>query len=314
MKTKFLLCVAAITLTLFPILNFAQAPNLGTCSTFALFTAAGAFSNDGATVVTGDIGTNVGAFTGFPPGIVYGSIHVANGISAQAAADVDVAYSYLDNLTCGLVIGTTLGNGQSLTPNIYCLGAASTLNGDLVLDGGGDPSSIFVFEIDGALSTTTLSTVTLINSASLCNVYWQVNGAVSLGEGSVFQGTIIANGAISLLEASALYGRALSRGGAIDMHNNVVNVPTSPVASTISSNGGATTFCEGDSVILTGNVGGVWNNGDTASSITVFTGGDYFVTNTTNCGSETSNHIIVTVTSCSSVCTAPVVSSIDSVC
>lgn len=217
--------VIALMLLMLPFFTFAQSPpDLGVAAPFALFTAAGAFSNDGNTVVTGDIGTNVGAFTGFPPGIVIGQIHVADGVSAQAAADVDLAYSDLSTITCGLVLGTTLGNGQFLTPNVYCLGAASTINGTLTLDGGGDPTALFIFKIDGALSTTTLSEVVLTNSASACNVYWQVNGQVELGVTSVFRGTIVANGAISLLEGAALYGRGLTRAGAIALHNNIVTV------------------------------------------------------------------------------------------
>ncbi|MBK8245698.1 MAG: DUF3494 domain-containing protein [Saprospiraceae bacterium] len=279
---------------LLPKIIFSQAPNLGATSSFVLFTAAGAFSNDGASVATGDIGTNVGAFTGFPPGIVIGQIHVADAVTAQAAADVDVAYMYLEGLTCGLVIGTTLGSGQILTPDIYCLGAASTLNGDLILDAECDPNAIFIFKIDGAFSSTTLSNVILINAASACNIYWQINGAVSLGEGSVFRGNILANGAISLLEGSSLYGRGLSRAGAIDMHNNIATLDLLPTASVITA-GGPTTFCDGGSVTLSGNCGGIWSNGSSSPSITVTTSDDYFVTTTNACGSIQSNHIIVTV-------------------
>ena len=115
--------------------------------------------------MTGDVGTNVGAFNAFPPGTLIGTRHIADAVSAQAATDVLTAYSYLDGLTCGLVLGTTLGSGQTLTPNIYCLGGASTINGNLILDGQGDPDAIFIFQIDGALSTTVLSNVSLINSA-----------------------------------------------------------------------------------------------------------------------------------------------------
>ena len=179
MKIKFLPLLIAIFFLL-PNTNFSQVPNLGVTTSFTLFTAAGAFNNLGTSTVTGDIGTNVGAFTGFPPGILVGQIHVADPISAQAASDVAIAYSYLAGLTCGLVIGTTLGNNQLLTPNIYCLGGASTINGNLILDAQGDPNAIFIFQIDGALSTTSLSNVSLINSASLCNVFWQINGAVAL--------------------------------------------------------------------------------------------------------------------------------------
>jgi hypothetical protein len=152
MKKNILVVFAAIIMLQISNVSFGQAPPLGVTASFALFTAVGAFSNDGATNVTGDIGTNVGAFSGFPPGIVIGQIHVADGVSAQAATDADEAYSYLSGLDCNEVIGTTLGNGQVLTQNIYCLGAASTLNGDLVLDGGGDPDALFIFKIDGALS------------------------------------------------------------------------------------------------------------------------------------------------------------------
>lgn len=195
--------------------TYSQAPDLGSCANFAVFTAVGAFSNDGTTMVTGDIGTDVGAFTGFPPSVVFGQIHVADAITAQAAIDVDVAYSFLSGVTCGLVIGTTLGGGQILTPNVYCLGAASTLDGDLILDGDCDPDGIFIFKIDGAFASTVFSRVILVNSASMCNVFWQINGAVDLGESSIFRGNILANGAISLLDGASLYGRALSRGGAI---------------------------------------------------------------------------------------------------
>jgi hypothetical protein len=294
MKTYLRITWAVFVLCIIPDFLQSQAPDLGVTSSFAMFTAAGAFSNDGATVVTGDIGTNVGAFTGFPPGVVIGSIHVADVISAQAASDVATAYNDLFSLTCGIVLGTTLGGGQILTPNTYCLGAASFLNGDLILDGQCDPNAFFIFQIDGALSTAVNSTVTLTNGASLCNVYWQVNGAVSLGQGSVFRGTIVAGGAITLLEAASLEGRGLTTAGAIEMHNNVVNNNMLPTPSVLAADG-PVVFCAGDSVVLSGNCGGTWSNGATTASITVSTSGDYFVTTSNGCGNATSNHIVVTV-------------------
>ena len=293
MKKNLLKALTTVLLLLISILNFAQAPNLGATSSFAIFTAAGEVSNTGPTLVTGDVGTNGGAFNDFPPGIIIGQIHVTDAVSAQAAIDVAIAFGELSTLTCGSVLGTTLGNNQVLTPNIYCLGAASTLNGNLTLDGEGDPNAIFIFIIDGALSTSTFSNVFLINSASLCNVYWRVNGAFELGDFSVFRGTVIANGAISLLEGSSLFGRGLSTAGAISLHNNMVTAEMEPTASIISA-GGSTILCAGDNVILSGNNGGTWSDGSTTPSITVTTAGDYFVTNTTGCGSVTSNHILVT--------------------
>jgi len=222
-KTRLFTLTFLVLLTLKGV-GFGQAPNLGTASSFALFTAAGAFNNVGASIITGNIGTNVGAFDGFPPGIVTGQIHVADPVSVQAAIDVELAYNSLSPLACGSVIGTTLGNGQLLNPNVYCLGAASTLNGSLTLDGQGNPNALFIFKINGAFATSGLSNIMLINGASSSNVYWQINGQVDLGAASSFKGTILANGAINLLLGAELQGRGLSRTGAINLNTNVTTL------------------------------------------------------------------------------------------
>jgi hypothetical protein len=65
MKKLLLIPLPLFVLFLIPNTIFGQAPNLGATSSFALFTAAGAFSNTGATVVNGDIGTDAGALQVF---------------------------------------------------------------------------------------------------------------------------------------------------------------------------------------------------------------------------------------------------------
>ncbi|OFY52023.1 MAG: hypothetical protein A2W85_11350 [Bacteroidetes bacterium GWF2_41_31] len=221
---KSLFIITTFTLLFFPKVNFGQAPDLGTASGFALFTSAGAFTvTDNATHVTGDVGTHVGVFTAFPPGTLVGQIHVADATSAQAATDVAAAYSDLFGRTCSTTLTTPLGNGQTLAPGVYCLTTASTLNGDLILDGGGDPNALFIIKIGGAFATGASSNVILIDSADLCNVYWQIGGQFDLGDGSVFRGTAIVDGAINLLGTSSLLGRGLSRAGAISLNNNIVN-------------------------------------------------------------------------------------------
>ncbi len=233
MKRLFIILTLVTALT-FPNLSFGQAPNLGTASSYALFTAVGAFGNNGATMVTGNVGTNSGAFTGFPPGVVIGETHVADAASQQAANDVISAYNQLTALDCAAAspISASIG-GLTLTPGVYCQSgpaSASDLTGVLTLDGGGDPNAIFIIKLSGAFSTATNSSIVLINGASFENVYFQVNGAVNLGIGSMFGGTILANGAISLLTGASLQGRALSIAGAINLNANTVNAPApSPV-------------------------------------------------------------------------------------
>jgi hypothetical protein len=224
MENKLLFGLRVFALLCFSNITFGQAPDLGITSDFAVFTATGAFGNTGATNITGNIGTNAGALTGFPPGVVTGQIHVVDSVTLQAATDAAIAYSYLDNMTCDTVIGTTFGNNQVLAPKVYCVGALATLNGNLILDGQGNPNALFFFKINGAFSTTSLSTITLIDSAVWSNVYWQINGAVSLGDSSVFAGTILASGAISLLEGASLIGRTISIAGAISLQNNIISI------------------------------------------------------------------------------------------
>lgn len=295
MKIKLLIALNTLLFFLTPKLTYTQVIDLGSASSYSVFSAAGAFSNDGATHITGDIGTNVGAFTGFPPGTVVGQINVANSASASAATDVANAYAALSGKTCGMVLGTTMGSGQILTPNIYCLGAASTLNGTLTLNGQGNANSVFIFKIDGALATGSAANIVLTNSANLCNVYWQISGAFELGTNSSFQGTVLAGGAITLNIGSSLSGRALTTAGAINLHTTNVSGISPPNASISAS--GSTMLCEGASVTLTATSANSysWSNGAITRSITVSTAGSYSVTVSDACGTATSTPTMVTI-------------------
>ncbi len=204
---------------------FSQTDKLGTSANFAFFTKIGAFTNEGFSNITGDIGTNAGPLTGFPPGVVNGQIRIETPVTLQSGDDVITAYNYFAGLPCTFPLATNLGGGQLLGPNVYCMGAASTLTGELKLDAQNNPNALFIFQINGAFSVAALSKVVLLNGATFDQIYWQINGAVELGTTSEFQGTIIANGAISLLEGASLFGRALSKAGAIGLKNNFAFIP-----------------------------------------------------------------------------------------
>jgi hypothetical protein len=324
MKKKLLPILTAVILLTIPNVNFGQtAPTLGTTSTFALFTASGAFSVTGASTVTGDVGNHVGAFTGFPPGTLVGQKHVADPASAQAATDVAVAYS--DLTQSGTVIGVGLGNGQILLPGVYQTGAASTLNGTLTLDGEGNPNALFIIRIGGAFATGASATVSLTNSASLCNVYWQIGGQFDLATGSVFRGTLVVDGPIHLLGNSSLLGRGLSTAGAISLSNNIVTssscacvAPAGPIVYTITQ---PASVVETGSVVLKGlpetgtwtvNPGGITGTG-TNTTITGLTAGtyNYTVTNAEGCTSAASATVVIMQ---SSTLAAPTVTIIQTTC
>jgi LPXTG-motif cell wall-anchored protein len=95
----------------------------------------------------------------------------------------------------------------------------------LTLDGQGDPSSVFIFQVGSALTTASASTMNLINGASACNVYWQVGSSATLGTGSHFKGTIMSLSSISATTGATVEGRALARKGQVSLDTNVFTTP-----------------------------------------------------------------------------------------
>ena len=237
MKRKLLGTLLLFVLFLAPNVSFGAAPTLGSTSSFALFTGAGALNTDGATVVTGNIGSYDSSPVGFiGPGTVIGNIYLVGDANlVQPFADLGTAFGNFS--AGGSVLGTPLETynttGFIYSGTYHTVGAAD-LNGNFTLDAQGNPNALFIININGALTTSASSNIILTGSASLNNVYWLVNGFVRLGAGTVFRGTIIASGQIELLEGSSLYGRGLSTTGAILLHNNVVTIPSGVYTSIAS--------------------------------------------------------------------------------
>ncbi|MBL7931043.1 MAG: hypothetical protein JNL60_04030 [Bacteroidia bacterium] len=71
--------------------------------------------------------------------------------------------------------------------------------------------------------------------------------------------------------------------------NLVVNGNSSTLPASTISIAGSTMICPNSTVTLSGNVGGTWNTGSTASTISISQPGNYQVVNSTTCGSVFSN-------------------------
>jgi len=224
MKTKLLISLTTVCLFLMPNANFGETINLGTAANFVLFSTNGSVSNTGKSNLTGNVGTNVGSSTAF--GNVNGVMHDQDGVTAQAATDLLFAYNQLNTLTPTFHPASVLGNGTTLTPGVYDITGASSLNLGLTLDALGDPNAQFVFQLNGSFSTNAESKVHLINGALACNVFWKVEGLVSMAPGTSFKGTVIANNAaIIMATRDTLEGRALSTAGALTVNGILAYTP-----------------------------------------------------------------------------------------
>jgi predicted acyltransferase (DUF342 family) len=76
---------------------------------------------------------------------------------------------------------------------------------------------VFIIQVDAAVNTAAGSRAVLINGANASNIFWVVEGAVTLGANSVFVGNIISRGAITVGATSTVEGRALTTNGAVTL-------------------------------------------------------------------------------------------------
>lgn len=115
------------------------------------------------------------------------------------------------------------------------MSGAATFTDSLYLNAQGNPDAVFVIKINGALTTSTYSKVKLINGAQAQNVYWKIEGAVTINNYSTFCGTIICNNAAlgAVNTGVTLNGRALTTNGALS--TTAINGVASMIPGTCSS-------------------------------------------------------------------------------
>ncbi len=239
--------------------------------TFGVFGGSAGMTNQGIlTLFNGNIGTTAtvtSSITGFHDmgvdvytetllniGSVIGTIYTctnsttgptAAGVNASRCAiatrallDAQTAYDALVAKPAGINPGGNLG-GLTLVPGVYTAPAGSFLiqGGDLILDGGGNPDAVWVFQMSTTLTVggpgvANPQSVILINGAQPKNIFWQVGTSATInaaGNGAM-AGTIIAQTAITFSTAGTppitiLNGRALSLSAGVTMVNTVINVP-----------------------------------------------------------------------------------------
>ncbi|MCF8371570.1 MAG: ice-binding family protein [Bacteroidales bacterium] len=256
-----------------PVLNGPAAPTFVESADYAVFSSIGSVSDDGTSHITGSVGCNSSAPTGYNPLFVSGSIDGMNPATAGAAADLLLVYNSLNTTTpdIELLFPPQFGHNLVLTPHTYVMNSAVTLTDTLYLDALGNANAVFIIKTYGAFEALPFSNVILANGTQAKNVFWMVNGAVSIGNYAIFNGTIVANnGAIDILTGATFNGRALTTNGAVSTTAMTTVlptlIPTSPDITTepinqIACDGGSVSF----SVVATGDgLTYQWRKGTTA--------------------------------------------------
>ncbi|MHB8602630.1 MAG: ice-binding family protein, partial [Nitrosotalea sp.] len=183
------------------------------------------------TSIAGDIGYTTG------PAVVpaiSGSTHVADSVYAQAGTAQYDATSSANSQACTSNLGSTvdlsLVNGGVYTPGVYCTtGAASIGSGGITLSGNG----IYIFKIDGALTTVANSVVNL-KGAQASTVSWVPTAATTLGANSKFAGIILDAAGVTISGNVDMTGQVLAFGGTVSTSADTITIPSYAMSDSLS--------------------------------------------------------------------------------
>ncbi|MDP2059409.1 MAG: Ig-like domain-containing protein, partial [Flavobacteriaceae bacterium] len=202
--------------------------DLKSAGQFGILAGVGVSNNAGFSEIRNmDVGISPGvrsSVTGFPPAIVVNGAIFASDDSAavatmliQAKQDLTDAYLFAERATAPAP-ATVAGDqgGLTLAPGIYK--STSTLliqSGDLTLDAQGDANAVWIFQIAADFTTVggAGGNVILIGGAQAKNIFWQVGSSATIGDGTIFQGNVLALTSITMNSGATAVGRMLARNG-----------------------------------------------------------------------------------------------------
>ena len=209
---------------------------LGSAASFSVL-AGSTVTNTGPTTMFGDLGLSPGSsVTGAPH--VLGQTHVDDAVAIGAKNALTTAYNDAASRPSNGSAGTDLA-GQTFPPGVRTASSSLLLSsGSVTLNAEGNPNAVFIFQIGSTLITGSNTSVSLINGAQACNVFWQVGSSATLGTGTRFVGTIMASATITANTAATIHGRLLAQTGAVTLDTNTIT--TSNCASSTGGSGGGT--------------------------------------------------------------------------
>ena len=228
-----------LAIFLYPTATSAAGPTLtpGSTTSFAVLGAT-TITNTGPTTISGSAGGDIGlapgsSFTGSTTVVTSGTQHIADAAATTAHTDLVTAYNSVAAPTPTVLASPELAS-QIITPGTYSTGAGNFTNsGALTLDAKGDATAVFIFQAASTLITSAGSTMTLVNGAQACNVYFNVGSSATLGTNSTFVGHLYAMTSITAMSGANIQGQLLARTGAVNLNANIISNPAcaAPVAT-----------------------------------------------------------------------------------
>jgi hypothetical protein len=167
--------------------------------------------------------------------VMFNSQFISSSAGTTARGSTDLAAATEEVIarpTTNSAHAPAFGGGETITAGVYAIAGAGSITGTLTLSGTAD--DLFIFKINGALTTAAGTTVNLTGGAQASNVFWVATsaGAITIAATNKMVGTLFAkDAAASVGSGSTLDGRLFSNTGAITVGPSVIKVPlgSSPV-------------------------------------------------------------------------------------
>ena len=161
--------------------------------------------------------------------------HTQDAATAQCSLDLQAAFNEIQNIPITNTIFAAELSGGTFTAGVYLINSAVTLTSTLTLDAQNNPDALFIFKVNGAFGAAAAANINLINGASVNNIFWNVDAAVSIGAGAHMKGTFLSlSGAIDLGDGASLDGRALTIAGNVNIYNNILAECIRPAAPIVT--------------------------------------------------------------------------------
>jgi hypothetical protein len=271
----------------------ATSVGLGKAASFSVL-GGSTITNTGQTTMFGDLGLAPGSsVTGAP--VVLGAEHVDDAVANEAKSALTTAATTAANEASNGSAGEDLA-GHTFLPGVYTASSSLLLSsGSVTLNAQGDPNAVFIFQVGSTLTTGSNTSVSLINGAQACNVFWQVGSSATLGTGTHFVGTIMAADSITANTGATIHGRLLAQTAAVTLENNTITTSTCASSSSGSGGGTETTTPQETAAIEKASAGGETTTG---AGTTTSSGG----------GTTSSNGAAVTSTGAGALVSSPSVS------
>lgn len=184
--------------------------------------------------ITGDIGSHTTAtVTGEENLMLTGTNHAGDGITQAAKTDLLLAYADAVSRQADVVYSAGYNLSGTVLSGVYNSPSSLFIDGVLTLDGQGNSSAVWIFQMGSTLNVASSAQIILINGALASQIFWQVGSSATLETGAHLAGIILADQSITMKTGSVLNGGAFASNGSVTLDAVTISSVPEPSSALI---------------------------------------------------------------------------------